>query len=548
MENKADQIFCNQLLHVICLPFNIKTDKDEPVCLNDVTHSLAGSPWKEGAAPDAFGSPPWDEFHRYQSRAYFHPFVRRFLFDRKRVARFHRDDVQRLKIELDSQPTGKFEVLADIHRCEMVLFQPDIGVLLLEISPQAPLSLQQTQLLLDAFRRLYPPYVGVYCIDNQPTWFGGHCPVEVTLLDDHGNQMGDPGKYRGNTHDFMAPYSGVLLDDQDVKRPRYPWAGHWHTLLEPFDCTGKAQGKLQARQLGDDRAPILSWIALDDPREVDRGDWMRTCFSDSPGCDPLPYAGKFMQEFENKYCYDRYWYADAESAHSPSRILNCGYAFAFVGCSKDPYFFTDKNNGAHAIFRHIYVEMGLIAHFQKAALLAASQRLSELVKREGKEGKDIVLPDQQEVREFYDRFVEFTQDFWFDEITPQEQGREMFQMWSEHLRIQEIYNEVRQELKDLVDYTELRAAGELNNKLTFVAVVGAFIASFSLLAGIFGMNQDMKWLLPDGPLSFLAGSPQVWLAQLGIGLACLCLVGVPAYFAYRPLNKRIKTYPDREIS
>lgn len=529
MENNAENILCNNLIHVVCLPFNItKPDNNKPPrCLDEVVKALEGSPWQEGATPD--DDKPWGELRDYQSRAYFHPFVRRFLHDRGQVKRFHRRDIDRIEVILNKEESVTLCCL----RCELVLFQPDIGVLLLETSPPGPLNLRKTQLLLDRFRRLYPPYV-----EDHPIWHGGHCPFKVTLLSKCGKKIGDLGTYQGENHDFIQPYKEVLLADHTGRRPRYPWAAHWQQLLQPFNCSCIGENGFRAQQLGDDRAPILSWVAFDDPRAVDRGNWMRLCFADQPGSDCLPYAHAFTGGFEKKYCYDRYWYEPGESTDAPSRILNCGYAFCFAGSSQDKYFFTNEKNGAHAIFRYIHVEMGLIAHFQKAALLSMSQRLSELVTREGK-NKNIRLPDPQEVRDFYDHFVEFTQNFWFDEITPQQQGQELFQMWREHLRLQEIYNEVRQELKDLVDYSELRASNRLNQVVLIVGAVGLAIAALSLLAGIFGMNDPnvMDWL-PKW-LPYISPTPIAALSQAGISFALMSLTGTAAYVLYR-LFRNIK--------
>lgn len=515
METKAESILCNQLIHVVCLPFRITAEDDQrEICLEEIAKTLEGSPWTTGAAPDPEAQCDWGRFRCYQARAYFHPFVRRFLYDTKRVLRYHRSDIKRIEVVLDSYATKQFSAELKVQRCELVLFQPDIGALLLEVSPTTVLSLQQAQLLLDAFRRLYPPYIDH--IKDLNTWAGGHCPVEVTLLDENEQSVGEQGKYRDPSAKFMTRYTKVLLADTEGKgtadRPQYPWAEHWRSLLQPFVCYGEAGPGFQALQLGDDRAPILTWIAFDDPRAVDRGNWMRLCFADPPGTDQLPYAGGFTADFEERYCYDRFWYEPGESTDAPSRILNCGYAFCYAGKDNDPDFFTNPNNGAHAIFRHIHVEMGMIAHFQKAALLSAAQRVSELVTRKGNAPR---LPDQKQVRKFYDHFVEFTQNFWFDEITPQHQGQELFQQWREHLRIQELYDEVHQELKDLVDYTELRASGVLNGRLSFIAGAGFFIAFAALFAGVFGMNELEPGHLP-------------WLVDYGLritlGLAAIILI------------------------
>jgi hypothetical protein len=535
MDNPTKQVSCEQWLHVVCLPFNIK---GKNVDLEKISDALKGSAWQteapQGVATDDAG---WPSYQRYQADAYFHPFVRRFLRNESLVRRFYRNDVKTICIELESLATGAFSVRAAVVRCELVLFQPDTGLLLLELTG-AQLSLSQMQLLQDCFRRLYPPYLDQFTQGSQQTWFGGHCPFKVTLEDAQGQMLGEPGVFRGESPAFMQPYQQIL-SAPGADGLRYPLAAHWHHLLAPFDCTGSAGAGFSIEHLGDDRAPILSWLALDDIAAVDEGNWVRTCFADAPGQDVLPYAKDFLKDFKQDYCYDRYWYQAGESSCLPSRIMNCGYAFSYVGSCRDAGFFMNQQNGAHAIFRHIYVEMALIAHFQKAKLLSFSQRLSEMVERTQ---SGVQLPDQTEVRKFYDDFVEFTQRFWFDEISPQQQGIELFHMWRTKIRLQQLYDEVRQELKDLVDYTELRSAEELNRNVLKFGVLALIVALCSLGAGVFGMNkpEDMTWLFPSGEWFFLEGPKQLWWAQISLGVFVVTLVSLFYAYSKKLLSKRRK--------
>lgn len=507
----AEPINCERLRHAVCLPFNLSPASGDELCLDLIGEKLRGGPWLSGAAADR-ADPPWRECHTYQARAYFHPFVRRFLYGNTHVRRFHREDIASITLELDHRATGAFTVRLPVERCELILFQPDLGILLLEVMTERPLPLQRLQLLLDTFRRLYPPYFDAFDDRGARVWSSGHCPVSVTL---DGAMPAATGVFREQSHEFALSYMEPMLEPAAGRgRPRSPWAGHWQRLLEPFDCTGTHRDAIRVQHLGDDRAPILSWIALDQPRALTPGDWMRLCFADAPGGDLLPYANRFMSGFAASYCYDRFWYENKEvdSGDSPSRIMNCGYAFSIVGDNRDEHFFTEGKNGAPAIFRHIHIDMGVIAHFQKAALLSMSQRLTEMVGRDA-DGRRIRLPEREEVLRFYDRFVEFTQCYWFDEVSPQEQGRELFEMWRRHLRIQALYDEVRQELIDLVGYTELRATEAMNRKLTFIAIAGFLVAMLSLFAGIFGINkpEDFTWV---------TGIGAALAVSLGIGIAC----------------------------
>lgn len=529
------------LIHVICVPFRIRDKDNKRVYLQRTAKILEGTKWQRVGndihPKDVFDDAnvharadtaklrkyetAWAALQQYQARSYFHPFVQRFLYDAERVTHYARDDIKTLQVDFVGDDTKAFDAdylgdeirttfVLQVKRCELVLFQPDIGVLLLEVSPSVPTSLKDTQRLMDSLRRLYPPYLDQVWKEKKPAngeegkreptnqWKGGHCPAEVRLLDEDNAIVGHPGVYASppspDTNKplaFFEPYAKAFEKPISKQPMHFPWAAHWRTLLAPFKTADEGEGDLSAHQFGDDRAATMSYLAVDNPRDISKGDWMRLCFADAPGNDRLPYAKQFMSEFEQTYCYDRYWYAGGkyDSHDAPSRILNCGYAFSYVGQANDGYFFANQTNGALPTFRHIYVTMGLIAHFQRAALLAASERLTVLVKR-NKTGDEIIIPDRDEVRDFYDQFVEFTQNFWFDEISPQIQGQELFGIWRKHLRIQELYDEVHQELKDLVAYAELRAADKLNQTVSYFGAAAIVLAVVSAIAGIFGLGES----------------------------------------------------------
>jgi hypothetical protein len=276
-----------------------------------------------------------------------------------------------------------------------------------------------------------------------------------------------------------------------------PWAPHWTWLLQPFS-TDVAANRLSAIQLGDDRCTTLAFVAIDDPRNaLSRGDMMRLCFADDPGIWTLPYASGFMKDFENRYCYDRFWGSESEHGDLQSRIMICGYAYTYLGNAKDLGFFMDRAAGAHAIFRHAHVKMALVALFQKTSLLSAAWRLAKLSNFD--EAGVPNQPNKQELDLFYRYFTMFSQKYWFDEISPQEQAREIFAKWRKELRIQELYNEVRQELRDIVEHVQTTESVELSRLATF----GLPIALTLALLGITSFDKIVNPYAEDFKSSLL---------------------------------------------
>jgi Mg2+ and Co2+ transporter CorA len=175
-------------------------------------------------------------------------------------------------------------------------------------------------------------------------------------------------------------------------------------------------------------------------------------------------------------------------------VLVSGYAFTYAGNAGCPHFFANEKNGAHAIFRHLHVPMGLIAHVQKARLLSLAQRLSNVVSRDRTSGQ-LALPTQREVEDIYLQFIEFTQTAWFDEVTPQEQGQHLFSMWQRELGTAKLYEQVRQSLRDLYDYSELRSDRELNHSVAWFGLIALVLSALAVISGLFGMNEPSKeWM------------------------------------------------------
>lgn len=463
--------------------------------------SLKDSDWKCAAnihEPDSIAREGLDEAAlkriRYQAYNYFHPFVRSFWYDKNLVQRFRHRKLEMLKAEFhDPQQnkvwTATFDAVADLYH-----FLPDIGVLVLHLKAQERLPLRRAQECLDRLRRMYPPYIG------GGGSYGGHFPDQVDLVDAYGKLIGQYTK--GDIAGLISQAKECETKqsrDGEKDRPAgahgHILAGHWAALLKPLG----EQGGYQVQQLGDDRAALASKLNLypasNTPliQSIDRGNMVRLCFADASGSDRLPYAQRYLARFEERFCYDRFWYRGGESKDSPSRIMNCGYAFTYLGAGSDNYF-TNKSDGAPVAFRHIYVPMAIIAHFQKAALLVASRRLADLSPYDKKGIPQ--QPDAEEFRKLEAHFIAFTQTYWFNEITPQEQGVELFDMWRRELRLPELYQEHRQELQDIVASIQMReeaeqtkAANKLNRYALVFALASLWLTCLGVLTGVMGMNQ-----------------------------------------------------------
>jgi hypothetical protein len=272
---------------------------------------------------------------------------------------------------------------------------------------------------------------------------------------------------------------------------------HWHVLL-PFPVCGKAEAReeyqVRWRHVVDERIPSMSYVNIGMPgpeneseearnirhaaaaadfNSISRGDWMRLCFADPAGGDPLPYDGEFLEGFEQNHCYDRFF-------SQGTRQMFSGYAHVSVGSGG---FFSEIY--IHH-FRRLYFQMALLSHFENAALLCYSNWLSEAVHTfrddlRGDAFRKAILAIEEEM-------VNYIHHYRFTGVTSQLQGREMYDFWRKSLHLDQLFDDLRTESRDASEFLlaqeEARQADAANN----LASIAAVAAALGLPMAFLGMN------------------------------------------------------------
>jgi hypothetical protein len=249
--------------------------------------------------------------------------------------------------------------------------------------------------------------------------------------------------------------------------------------------------------------PLLGYLAFDDRTRLTRGDLIRIGLVTRPG-DPetWPYSERFLQDFEYRYCYDRYWEENRPHDWPDTRFLCNGHAFTIIGNAGEA-FFTDEATGVLSQFRHQYFLLGLMAHFHKAALLMLADRLVVAISRLDIHQPASIRMFKRSIRLTMGIFLRFTHRYWFHEVSDQAQAREIFRMWTGHLGTDALYEEVRQRIQDMtyfLDSDQLRRQAETVVRLTVVTVFGLVV---NIVTGYFGMNLIAA---ADSPLPVKIGS------------------------------------------
>jgi hypothetical protein len=444
-------------------------------------------PW-EGLASIVTNN-PWqplrDEFERdpedFQERHYqefitFLPFVQRFLYgssvgrDRTQdgepsIRVFRRRDIARVRNSYDDGVALEFSVAqVDLY----FFLDVDVAIVAFEMCAD-DLPFERVQETLFRFGRAYPRF-----------WdsggHGGNCLRLVEWLDASGAVLA--------TSDYDAKSKYL----QHVGEHRAPClAAHWEYLLRPLTPPESEDGgELHFRQLEYYRMPFMAYLSLDDPTVLVRSDFVRLALCTQAGAPgAMPFSEKSLAGFEADYCDDRYWGRDRASGDT--RMLVSGRVLAIVGRQSDP-FFSGRNTGLLGQFRHQFLLLFLIVHFHRAALLSMSDQLAVAMNR-------LVVGDTESVKRFkrairiaMEVFLRFTHRYWYHEVSDQDLARSLFSRLARHLNNETLYDEVRHEMRDMIDYLDSDSMRRQANTILRLTVVTIFAMIATIGTGFLGMN------------------------------------------------------------
>jgi hypothetical protein len=434
------------------------------------------SPWRE--VEDEFGDPDDFQERHYKEFITFLPYVQRFLYGegtgreaqtgygKSPIRVYRRRDIAKMRAVLDEQsPPVVFEVAhVDLY------FFYDIDIIILAVEFYAsdlPLPLAQEALF--KLGRAYPAF---WEAGGQ----GGQCPRRVEWLAATGEILA------ASDYENRRKYLNFVCQHRSPNV-----AAHWGYLLQPLVLYhSDREGMIRFRQIEYHRMPLLAYLSFDDPSALTRGDFARLALVTRSGpSDALPYSERELADFEQRYCYDKFW--NPTDPALGSRYLCCGHAFVMIGRAGDR-FFADGDTGLLGQFRHQYFLVNLIAHFHKATLMLFSEWLVTAISQLDIRDVDSVKTFKREIRRIFETFLRFTHRYWFHEVSNQAQAKDLFRMLTSHLETDRIYRDVSEAVKEMNQYLDsdgLRRQANTVVRLTVVTTLG-LIATVS--TGFLGMN------------------------------------------------------------
>ena len=409
----------------------------------------------------------------YEEFVYFLPYVQRFLYgvgDEGRGAQsslhtFQRHDLKEVRVQTEA---GAEVISMQVRRARLYFFYDiDVALAVLEVAGKN-IPLETAVEIMDRFGRPYPPAW-------EPNGRGAHCLHSMEFWGQ--DAAGAPMLLSKSDYEDREKYLDLVRNQRQT-----PLSLHWEFFLSPLIPAYLPGGVMKYHQIENKRIPIMSYLSFDDPHELTRGDMVRIGFAAKWGeSDSLPYATAYLRDFEREHAYDRYWDPIDRAAGMATRYLFCGVGFAVItrDVPGDPLL---------RQFRHQFFQIGLIAHFHKAALLSLSNRFSRAVERLNVRDFESVKLFKKHVRETLEVFLRFNHRYWFHEISTQVQASDFFKRWSHQLGSDALYDEVREEARDINEYLDTDRARKQTDNAMRLTVVSSCGMIGTVATGFLGMN------------------------------------------------------------
>ncbi|ODS41412.1 MAG: hypothetical protein A7315_06290 [Candidatus Altiarchaeales archaeon WOR_SM1_79] len=413
-----------------------------------------------------------DNTNNYNEFYYFHPFIRRAIFNKYKEANIEyltRTDYKELEVEYFEGNSTK-TITTEIKSIDLHIFENQIGLLTITTEQTNPISFEEVLRYNDIVRRIYPPYFDNGSLESVKR-ISKMLPIKVSL--------------KGNNPDLVENFPDSILPTENEER-RYDDTVYISRIIEgilsPLELKKRKnmelkKGKFYFTHYADERMFILSYYSdahlsgnIKESKSFENSDdWYRFIFVDGG------YIGiendEMKKELLNKHTY--------------SRWLNYGTLF---GMSRYSFVMLCDDSGFSRGFlkqqmKSMYYQISLIVLLQHAMLLKFEEDVNHLTEefRLRKLSKD----NKTMAENLHGDFIKFMNKYWTNEITPQEQGIEIYNQFRELTNITELFNEVKTEISELVSFVDNKIGAEADERLRWLTYWGAFLSALILFEGVF---------------------------------------------------------------
>lgn len=501
--------------HIFMFPFRIaineaeKKEESREINMCEVFQAVENGGWEY--KPYKVDTPA-----HYSEYYYFHKYVRKAIFEPRDI-----DEIKRLltqdknpdvisyyferferpvannsimSIQIKRDDNGKpicFNYDLTIHHLSLRLFSTDIGILTIELYNYNYPLLQDIMYINEYGRRIYPQFLPDNCDINIVKNNFLSDRIEFKCGDIDSKEEFSPAAKFLNRKLTVADYITKLLGDSFLKR---------FCFIPIIDdrmftvCWYANAGLIKKLQSEDVLTGKCTFEISDD--------WYSFVFIDG-SVSGVSAGGKMKEDLIKQFTY--------------SRWIHTGTLYGITR-----YSLMCLTNSTFEVLRHhmerMYYQIAIILLAQRASILKFSDDVSKISgeiermksKDEQKEFKKIA----EKVKNLHSSFIHFVNRLWFTEVTPQEQGIEMYNMAVKNMGLTEQLNELRHEIKELYEFIDIQYEKEINRSFALLDKIASIFLPLIVVASLLGMNILSPEDVPFG-----------WYGRIGLPI----ILTIPAY-------------------
>lgn len=371
----------------------------------------------------------------YNQYNYFYDFVKKSLYNQNEnfvenqiIYSYEKDTLKDSKLEIVIK-NKSFEL--DLEKVELKIFNTGIGLLCLNLKNSKYSNFDDILKINDFARRFYPQFV-VEPKHDSNDWASltknSFLPEKITIF-----------KIGENLEKNIIIEEKFKLTKEELNNPLKETSYLLKVLNGNkglFSFNFKNENNILTKPLIDDRMFVISYCEKKDIelsslyKNKDIDDiWYKYLFID--GKDKTCQSDNMTKKLLEDSTYDR-WIKDS------SLFGFTRYSFVHLLNKQDSYFFLNHT-------RNIYFNIVVLLLTQRASLLRFSEEISIISTI--KEDSDDQL--REKFSSIYRNYLKFINNICFEEITPQDQGIELYDLGVKQLRLSNQIKNLEKRIKDI---------------------------------------------------------------------------------------------------
>lgn len=469
--------------HIFMFPFSLKAEWKQA----DIDKMLRYSSWKR----KEFFYKDGDFASNFSEQGYFYDFSSGAMFDDPDSLNRVLSTYQLPTSEGDTYTINinkygkKYSYTLAVDKIELNVYDEKAAVLSFHLNNDKYQEIQDILFINDYGRRIYPQYL---VNDNE------------------------------GTIDLQATKNSFLADSICLKLERKPdleddFSSYANATIPPYTMPRYIKGLLpeamhECRWLLDDRMYVVSYFSNPDfakqmrekygtegkwlDKERPEWWWYQYVFVDND--DPTCQDEKMFRELLTRATYSRW----------KNKVGDIEYQ-TFYGVSR--YSFTCLVGTDYiGLLRHVktmYYRMASLVLAQRVLSLYYSREISEISK-ELDEDKLTNKELRARVNTLNRDYLRFVNNVYFREVTPQDQGIELYDLMQLQMNIKRDEEGLSTEVEQLYHYVTMANDEQRNNEAERLSIIATLFLVPTLITGIWGMNLDQEFSINRWYLFFTA--------------------------------------------